>query len=361
MRLHHGGELRVFSEKFGIPEREILDFSSNINPLGPPESVKKIFPETLNELPYYPDPEAFEFRREVVKQFPLWPENVIAGNGAAELLDLILRLLRPKRALVIEPTFLEYRRLLNLQGAEIRNILLREKDEFQARPAEITNSLRGVDVAIFTQPNNPTGGFIEKEALQKLLAEAKRRSVFVILDEAFIDWIPEQSLAREVRDDAHFFVIRSLTKFFSLPGIRIGFGLGARKLIEKLENQQVPWSCNRLAQKLAITALRDQDFIEESREWLAQERENFAHHLNEVPSLKVFPSAANFLLIKLPGRRPILQELGRQGIYLRDLTGFPGLGPNYFRVAVKKREENLRLVEALKTLSLETMGQEKAA
>lgn len=358
MRLHHGGELRAFSEKYGVPEKEILDFSSNINPLGPPESVKKIFPETLNELPYYPDPEALEFRREVVRQFPLWPENIIAGNGAAELLDLILRLLKPKKALVVEPTFLEYRRLLNLQNVEIRNVLLREKDEFQISTGEIINALRGVEVAIFTQPNNPTGGFIPKEELLKLLAEAKRRSVFIILDEAFIDWIPEQSLAREVRDDAHFFVIRSLTKFFSLPGIRIGFGLGARKLIEKLGTHQVPWSCNRLAQKLAIAALRDQDFIEESRQWLADERENFIRHLAEVPSLKVFPSAANFLLIKFP-RRPVLQELGKQGIYLRDLAGFPGLGSHYYRVAVKKREENLKLVEALKALTVETTEEQK--
>ena len=350
MRLRHGGELRQFAEKFGIPERDILDFSSNINPWGPPDSVKKVYKENAGELQYYPDSEAVEFRREVARHFPLFPENVIAGNGAAELLDLIFRLLRPKKALLIEPNFLEYRRLLNLQGTEIRSVLLREREDFRLTAPELINALQGMEVVVFAQPNNPTGGLVEKEVLQKLMAEARRRNVFVVLDEAFIDWIPDQSFAREVRDDSHFFVIRSLTKFFSLPGIRIGYGLGARKLIEKLSSYQTPWSCNRLAQKLGIAALRDQEFIDESREWLLKAREDFAAHLREIPSLKVYPSAGNFLLFRW-GKLPLLEELGKRGIYLRDLTDFPGLGPGFFRAAVKKQEENQRLVEALQKIS----------
>ncbi len=351
MRIRHGGELRQFAEKLGIPERNILDFSSNINPWGPPDSVKKAYQENVETIQHYPDPEALEFRREVARHYPLWPENVIAGNGAAELLDSIVRLLRPKKALLIEPTFLEYRRLLNLQGTEIRSVLLREKDDFQLAVPEVINALQGVEVAIFVQPNNPTGGLIEKEILQKLLSEVRRRNIFVVLDEAFIDWTPHATMAREVRDDSHFFVIRSLTKFFSLPGIRAGYGLGSRKLIEKLATHQVPWSCNRLAQKLGIVALRDQEFIKESLEWLVKEREDFKIRLQEIPSLKVYPSAANFLLIRQGGRPSLLQDLGERGIYVRDLTDFPGLGAGYFRVAVRKQEENNRLVEALANVS----------
>ena len=350
MRLRHGGELRLFSEKFGIPEREILDFSSNINPWGPPDSVREIFESLKEELRVYPDSEALAFRREVARHFPIFPENVIAGNGAAELLDLILRLLRPKRALLIEPTFLEYRRLLNLQGAQIRSISLREKDSFRFSPSEVANALLGVDVAIFAHPNNPTGTHLSRESLQHLLGEAKRRNIFIVLDEAFVDWTPELSMAKEVRDDSFFFVVRSLTKFFALPGIRIGYGLGSRKLIEKLNTLQVPWSCNRLAQKLGETALRDGRFINESRDWLSTERDWLEAGLQKISWLKAYPSASNFLLVRhAPSSegRSLIEAMAKRGIYLRDLTEFPGLGPTYFRVAVRKREENEKLLAAL--------------
>jgi len=346
MRLKHGGEIRIFSEKFGIPEREILDFSSNINPLGPPPAVCRAYETSLEELSSYPDPEALEFRREVARHFPLWVENVAAGNGAIEFLDLILRLLRPKRALLIEPAFLEYRRLLNLWGAEIRTVFLHEKDSFQFSSAELINSLQGVEVALLATPNNPTGSFLAKDGLQKFLAEARRRNVFVVLDEAFVDWMPEQSMAREVRDDSYFFVVRSLTKFYALPGIRAGYGLGSRKLIEKLSSCQIPWSCNRIAQKLGTLALRDKEFALRSRQWLEEERKGLAAQLQGIPGLKVYPSAANFLLMR--SALPLFEEMGKRGIYLRDLSEFPGLGASYFRIAVKNREQNLRLIEALK-------------
>ena len=349
MKIKHGGELRNFAEKFGIPEREILDFSSNINPLGPPASVKEAYEAAQEELPYYPDTEALEFRREAARHFPLWPENVIAGNGAVELLDLVLRFLRPKKALLVEPCFGEYRHLLNLQGAEIRSVSLKEGNDFRFFPAEIMNALRGVDLLILANPNNPTGTFLTKEELGALLQEAKRRNVFVVIDEAFVDWAPELSLARDIRDDSLFFITRSLTKFFSLPGIRIGYGLGSRKLIEKLATHQVPWSCNRIAQKLGIAALRDQTFQDHSREWLNLERDWLLSRLKEIPWLKVYPSVTNFLLVRYGiknEQKPLIEEMAKCRIYLRNLTEFPGLGPFYFRMAVKKREDNLQGIEA---------------
>ena len=345
MRLKHGGELRAFSEKFAVPEKSILDFSSNINPLGPPPSVEKSFESSGAEIRFYPDPEALELRREVARHFPLWPENVVVGNGAVEILDLVLRFLHPKKALLIEPGFLEYRRLLNVMGTEIRSVLLKEKDSFQLSLAELVNALQGVEVAVLAQPNNPTGTLMEKESVQKFLQEAKRRNVFVVIDEAFIDWIPEYSMGRELRDDSHFFVVRSLTKFYSIPGIRIGYGLGSRKLIERLSTYQIPWSCNRIAQKLGVIAIRDESFASHSRQWLAEERNWFFSRLKEFPGLKVYPSAANFFLLK--GPVSLFDELGKQGIYIRDLTESPGLGSSYYRLSIRERKDNEKLLIAL--------------
>jgi len=348
VRLRHGGELRSFAEKFGISESDVLDFSSNINPLGPPASIRKVYESSLEDLTHYPDPEALEFRRAVSRHFPLWPENVVAGNGAIELLDLILRLLRPKRALLIEPAFLEYRRLLNLWGCEIRSVMLKEKDSFRGSLPEMTNALQGAEVAFLAQPNNPTGTFFTREEMVKFLSEARRRNVFVVIDEAFVDWMPELTLGREVKDDAHFFVVRSLTKFYALPGIRIGYGLGARKLIEKLSTQQIPWSCNRLAQKLGVVALQDSEFASRSRQWNLEERDWFEGELRSFSGLKVYSSAANFVLIR--SASGLFEEMAKQGIYIRDLTEFPGLGPSFYRIAVRKREDNVRFLEALRHL-----------
>lgn len=356
MRIWHGGALRQFSEKYGIPEREVLDFSSNINPLGPPPLVLEALDQIARELPHYPDPEAREFRGEVARHFPLWPENVIAGNGAAELLDLIVRFLRPRRALLIEPAFLEYRRLMQLAGAEIRSLSLKEKDSFLFTHGEILNALSGVEVVILGHPNNPTGTAMERADLTDFMKEAKRRDIFVILDEAFVDWVPELSLGSEVRDDSYFFIIRSLTKFFALPGIRIGYGLGSRKLIEKLSGLQVPWSCNRVAQRLGILALRDDAFMETSRQWLIQEKEKLVFELGKIPWLKVYPGLANFLLLRFsgpPAGSSLIEEMGHQGIYVRGLAEFPGLGPFYFRIAVRTAGENQKLIAFLKSRKVE--------
>lgn len=359
MRLRHGGELRNFSERFGIPENEILDFSSNINPLGPPASLKQVYENSFEEISHYPDNDALEFRREVARHFPLWPENVIAGNGSAELLDLILRFLSPKRVLLVEPAFLEYRRMLKLGGAEIRSLFLRDGNDFAFCLPELVNALTGNDAVILGHPNNPTGTFLAKEAVRSFLSEAKRRNVFMILDEAFVDWIPELSMGREVRDDSAFFVVRSLTKFYALPGIRIGYGLGSRKLIEKLMTYQTPWSCNRIAQRLGLAALRDEGFSQESRRWLLEERQVFESELRQLAAFKVYSSGTNFLLVRhgvQANAGPLFEKLGQQKIYVRDLTEFPGLGPNYFRVSVRKREENLYLVEALKRMASDFAG-----
>ncbi len=348
MKIRHGGSLRHFSEKFGIPEERILDFSSNVNPLGPPASVKEAYLASPSELECYPDPEALEFRREMARRLPLWPENVMVGNGSVELLDLALRILRPRRALLMEPTFPEYRRLLNLQGSEIRSVSLRESDSFRLFGQEIFSALQNADVAIIANPNNPTGTFLSKEELEKVLREANRRNVFVILDETYADWIPEISMIKEVGDNSLFLLLRSLTHFYALPGIRMGYGLGSRKLVEKLAAHQIPWSCNRLAQKLGLIAIKDEAFAAEARQWLSQERNWLESHLRKIPMLKVYPGAANFLLVRHAVQlRPLVEELGKQGIYVRDLTEFPALGPAFIRISVRKREENQRLIEAL--------------
>ena len=349
--VNHGGDLKRFAKTFGVREEDLLDFSCNINPLGIPDSVARVYRESERELSLYPDPRAEDLCKEVSGHYGLLPENVIAGNGSMGLLALTLRTLNPKKALLVEPCFTEYRRLLALQGVEISSVLLKASQEFQFPLAEILDAMKSVECLILGHPNNPTGTVLKRAELLALLEEAGRRGVFVVLDEAFADWMPEISASDQVRRMNHLIVIRSLTKFFALPGIRAGFALGPASWIEKMQHHQETWSCNRLAQKLSVAALRDAFFQERSRAWFRGESEWFRKALSSLEGFRVFPSAANFFLAKapLPPKSVSLFEfLGSRGICPRSVADFKGLDESYFRTAVLLREDNRVLLESLK-------------
>jgi threonine-phosphate decarboxylase len=346
--LEHGGNLKKFARRFQIQEKDILDFSSNITPLGLPDSVKKLYPQLLDRLTTYPDPSASELRAEVARLYPLFPENILAGNGSMDLLALIVRTIAPKRALLVEPSFLEYRRLLHLQGAQIKSVSLKEGNQFQFPYKEIFGALPNTDLVILCHPNNPTGSALKREELLELLSECRRRNIFVVVDEAFADWTPELSVAREIKDNSFFAVVRSLTKFYGLAGIRAGYAVGSRRLMETLGAHQDPWSMNAVSQALSIEALRDKDFQEESLEWYQAESAWFLSAFQAVEGIKVFPSFANFFLIKIMipqmSAENLFQFCGEKGVYIRLLRDFPGLGDPYFRVGLRRRKDNETLL-----------------
>lgn len=347
----HGGHKRGFARQFGIHEEEIIDFSANGNPWGPPESVLRRYQESFPLLSAYPDPETSLLKKEIARHFPLWPENVIVGNGATELIYVIIQFLKPRSALLVEPTFLEYRRALNLYGVEVRSLLLKEKSDFSLSFSELLNAARGIELVILANPNNPTGKILERNEVLAFLEEMKRRGIFVILDEAFIDWMPEQSLVSAVTDNVSFFLIRSLTKFFNLPGIRIGYGCGSRRLIERLENIKITWSVNGLAEVLGVEALEDSEFQRKSRELLDKEKDFLLKEFADLEELKVFPSAANFFLVKIRNSMPVgelVAKLAKDKIMIRDASNFVGLDNQFFRVAIRRRDENQVLMASLR-------------
>ncbi len=350
--LEHGGNLKKFSRQFGKKEGEILDFSSNVTPLGFPESVRRLYPALLDSLTQYPDPSSTALRSEITRHFPLFPENVIVGNGSMELLALVVRSLAPKRALLVEPCFAEYRRLLHLQGAQVKSISLREGNQFSFSFKEIFGALPGTDFIILGHPNNPTGTALPREEMRELLADCRRRNIFVVIDEAFVDWCPDLSVARDVKDNASFIVLRSLTKFYGLAGIRAGYGLGSRRVIETLEARQDPWSVNIVSQGLSAAALRDGDFREQSLAWFQEESAWFYKELSALEGFRVFPGLANFFLMKIAAplqeADSLYQFCGEKGIYLRLLNDFPGLGASYFRIALKDRAQNEYLLAAFR-------------
>lgn len=351
LRLSHGGNIPEFAGRYRKREGEITDFSTNVNPFGVPDAAASLYPHLEEALGRYPDPLSGELCGEIARQFPVSVKNVLAGNGAAALLALAIRVLKPRRALIFEPCFTEYRRLLELEGTKVRSLALREADDFRFRRSGRMDELRGMDLAVVGHPNNPTGTAFSRNEMLEFLGEARRRRVFVIADEAFADWCPGISVADRIRENSGFIVIRSLTKFYGLAGIRAGFALGPRRWIERMKNSQEVWSCNRLAEKLSVAALRDRRFCAKTRKWFREEAAWLFESLKSIPFLKVYPSLANFFLARLKtgtGQKSFFDFLGRRGIYVRQTADFWGLNGTFFRSAIRLRRDNQYLVKSLK-------------
>lgn len=346
----HGGNLRDFAERFELKQNEIIDFSSNVNPLSIPSSVRQIYFESTDELFRYPDPDADALRKEITRHFPVHISNILPGNGAVSLMGLAIRALTPRRTLIVEPCFTEYRRLLELQGAEVISIRLENTDDFAFPFLEIREALPSVDILILGHPNSPTGTALKRVELFELLAFAKQCGVFVIVDEAFIDWCPEISVATALNENSNFIVIRSLTKFYGLAGIRAAFALGPSEIIENMRNHQDTWSVNALAQKLSVAMLQETNFVKKTREWFSKEPRWFYQELQTLKDFRVFPSRANFFLIKcLAGdSRKLFEFLGYRKIYIRLMEDHPSLGGSYFRAAVRLRHENEEFIKNLR-------------
>jgi len=350
----HGGNLERAMEKYGISSEKIIDFSANINPLGFSSKTREAIIKNLDRLSHYPDPECKEAKKEISGYFKIYYENIILGNGSTELIYLIVQTLKPKKALIPVPTFCEYERALNNNNVSINFYKLKEEQEFSISINEIISQLAGIDLVFLCNPNNPTGTFLLKKEMLTLVKEVQRRKIFLVLDEAFVDLYEEESLIKEVKNYDYLIILRSLTKFYGLPGLRIGFGVSSPKLIKKLKAQKIPWSVNCLAQIAVREMLRDEKYINKSKSFLLEEKEFFYQELSNIEGWKVYKPSANFIFIKLLGNissEMLQNNLAKKGILIRDCSNFRGLEEGKFiRVAVRTRKENIMLIKELKMI-----------
>ena len=350
----HGGNLGRAMEKYSLSLDEIIDFSANINPLGFSSKIREAIIKNLDRLSHYPDPECKEAKKEISAYFKIDYENIILGNGSTELIYLIVQTLKPKKVLIPAPTFCEYERALNNNNVSINFYKLKEKQEYLVSMDEIIPQLAGIDLVFLCNPNNPIGTFLPKKEMLTLVKEVQKRKIFLVLDEAFIDLYEEDSLIKEVKNYDHLIILRSLTKFYGLPGLRIGFAASSPKLIKKLEAQKIPWSVNCLAQIAVREMLRDERFISKSKSFLLEEKEFFYQELSNIEGLKVHKPSANFIFIKLLGNispEQLMEQLAKKGILIRDCSNFRGLEKgNFIRVAVRTRKENIKLLKEIKLI-----------
>jgi threonine-phosphate decarboxylase len=303
----------------------------------------------------YPDPECVEVRQALAACYRLEPDQVLVGNGASELIDLLPRSLSMRCALVLGPTFTEYARAVTLAGGRVLTVNAERGDGYRPPIGRVLKQLRqqhhSIDAVFVCNPNNPTGQLVDRETLAHLVDLASQWGLWILVDESFIDFCGDQSVLPFVSRYPRLLVLRSLTKFYALPGLRIGYLVGAKAVVEAIRAQQPPWSVNALAQVAAVASLKDHRYARRAIRFVARERERLQRGLESIPGMRVYPSAANFLLVELPRAclaRTVAQLLCQKGILIRDCSGIPGLSPQTIRVAVRSEAQNCRLIKALK-------------
>ncbi len=347
----HGGDIFEVCEKLNIPEDQLLDFSSNINPLGPPPPTQEILARSSAAVGRYPDMECRKLRRHLAEHLGVQSERILVGNGSTELIYLLARRFAPRRATTFPPCYQDYWRASELAGAEVAGYVAADEENFIHSDAALQSGCQSADLVWIGNPGNPTGVVIDRERI-RTLAKAHADIIFVV-DEAFMEFLPdcaERTLLGA--PEPNIIVLRSLTKFFALAGLRLGFLVAAPEMVRHLAAAKEPWTVNGLAQAVGEHLYDDADYVARTREIVAQEREFLMRELAGIPGLHPFPSLANFLLTRLDTQTitsaGIKHQLLHHRILIRDASNFRGLDSRFFRVAVKSREDNVKLIEALR-------------
>jgi len=340
-----------------IRPEEVIDFSSNINPLGLSIKAKARIKDTLPLMDAYPEPDGDQFREELARFHSLPYEDILVGNGSTEFIYLIPQAFKAGKALIIEPGFSEYRNPLELAGWRVDTFLTREEDNFILDITSLTRTLKkGYGLLYLSNPANPTGILLSKGEVLEIAGVCRRYGTVLVIDEAFIDFVEDTSIKREATTMDNIVVLRSMTKFFAMAGLRLGYIISSGDIIRMIEGFRPPWSVNTMAIVAGVEALRDRDYIRETFDWFMCERSFLFEGLKVTPGLRPYPSAANFFLVRILNglTSSVLQEaLLRKGIVIRDCSSFRGLGDTFFRVSIKKRGENEILLKALMGLSME--------
>ena len=353
MEYRHGGSPESDLKRFELAGRQVLDFSVNLNPLGPPEIVRVNWMETFNHIKDYPDIEGEGVSHYYQKRFGLSPNNILAGNGSTEMIYLVPRALCFEKAAVITPSYHDYERASMIAGADIIRIPTSMEKEF-AFPSttDLTGILKKADALWLGRPNNPTGTMVSKDQILELARRFPDK--WFIVDEAFIEFVEDwqnKSLLKEIYLP-NVLVLHSLTKFYALAGLRLGGLVGNEETIQRLKKEKLPWTVNGISEKVAGLLLECGDYEKKSITMISKERERVYRRIKSLDGIRVFLPSANFLLCQW-NRTPDLDDFFRHllsnNVYVRDCRNFPGLEKGFFRFGLKSAEENDFLISLMES------------
>lgn len=350
----HGGNIHAAARKLGVPPDEICDFSASINPLGLSPFVRKSIICALDGLVHYPDSSHHDLKQALAHHHRLSADNFAIANGSTELIYHLPAMLHGRKALIISPSFSEYVRALAQQHWEVQHFILTPENNFSIDTDRLRHVLEeGFDALYLCNPGNPNGTLYPQRVIEQIYSLCISTGTFLVLDEAFMDFCEDASDKRVIVRGDNGIILRSMTKFFGIPGLRLGYAICSTTLAERLDAMGGPWSVNSLALAAGTAALADLEFTRRSMEFIRAERRFLFEQLERFQQLMVYPSSANFLLCRIKeglNSLELKERLFHQRILVRDCSNFMGLDGRYFRVAVRTHAENERLLAGLRRI-----------
>lgn len=343
-QLVHGGDWMGYRERFG---RDALDFSANVSPLGLPEGVAQAIREALAEADRYPDPLCRTLRAALSRAEGVPPEQILCGNGAADLIFRLVWAAKPRRALVTAPTFAEYAAALDTAGCEVKRFFLGEAEDFAVTDALVDAVDESTDMVFLCQPNNPTGQLTALPLVEQILHRCAACGTLLVVDECFLDFLPDHALhtAKGLLGEGDLVILKAFTKLYGMAGVRLGYALSAdTALLEQMQACGQPWGVSSLAQAAGLAALEETAYVEKVRALIAEQRPRLTAGLRAL-GLRVLDGRANYLLFQAP--ETLGEALRQRGAVLRSCANYPGLGPGWYRTAVRTGPENEQLLKLL--------------
>jgi threonine-phosphate decarboxylase len=302
---------------------------------------------------HYPDTNCQALRQAISEVELITADHIICGNGAAELIFSLVFCLKPKKALLITPSFYEYENALSAVDCEIEYYELKEANRFELNEDFLSHLNAYIDIIFICNPNNPTGALIPVDIMEKILEKCERHHILLVVDECFMDFVKNTknySIKHRCVTSENLFLLKAFTKLYAMPGLRLGYGLCCNeKLLERMKQITQPWNISIPAQLAGIAALKEEEYVRKSLDILEKERYFWKGELIKL-GVKVYASEANYIFFSILDKKAkdkLYQECLNRGFLLRDCSNYKGLGQGYYRIAVKTREENRKLLAVL--------------
>lgn len=349
--MRHGGDI------YGSDGRKInniLDFSANISPLGMPSGIWQAITDSMEDALHYPDPDSRQLRLALADKYHVLSDDILCGNGAADIIYRLIYAKKPQKALVLHPTFVEYEEAMSVIGTEIIGYDLNHED-FKVHEDILDKITEDVDVIFICNPNNPTGVLTKRELLLKILQKAKTCGCLLVVDECFLDFTGTEnektySMLPYVETYENLLILKSFTKMFAIPGVRLGYAISSNiELLKKMKRAGQSWPVSTMATAAGIAALKEKNYVQQVVHYVNKERRFLQTELDNC-GIRWIPGHANYILIHVPQIQHLEQKLEPYHIRLRTCDNYKNLDANWYRIAVNVHEANVKLLEALEEI-----------
>ncbi|MCI9133671.1 MAG: aminotransferase class I/II-fold pyridoxal phosphate-dependent enzyme [Lachnospiraceae bacterium] len=352
----HGSDLEKIEKVYGIKKEDITSFSANVNPLGISPRLRAALIDKIDCITSYPDRDYTSLRQCIAAYTGTVPENLVVGNGSTELISLLIQLERPKKAMILGPTYSEYEREISLGGGVSLYYPLPEQADFQLDPQDLCAHLNeSLDLLVICNPNNPTSTAIPQKAMRQILDVCRQYHICVMVDETYVEFaehVEDISSVSLTHDYKNLVILRGVSKFFASPGLRLGYAVtGNQDLLRRVNTRKNPWTINSLAAAAGELMFSDTEYIQRTRDLIGQERTRCFQALEALPHIKAYAPTANFVLVKLQKEgvdaNVLFDHAIRQGLMIRNCSTFPFLDHHFIRFCFMMPEQNHALLNCL--------------